>query len=247
MTPKHNDADFPDSALKPLALLAAGLTGADIERVVRELRGNCRRQDIPLTWTALEEALMSGRNPPSAKLALPIAVHELGHAIAYECLGIATVEIVRVGGDRGGETHSRLHVDAIQDEAGMLKWMACLLAGRTAEMLVLGTAMLGSGGRDESDLARATTLALNLETAVGMGDDMPLLYRLPANPAEAMLYNPRLAERVHRRLKTAEAIARDVLSQHQLLLTRLAGQLAEAMVLDGDDLRREVSTFDLAN
>lgn len=243
MTRTHGNADILHPALKPLALLAAGMTGADIERLVRELRARCRRQDIPMTWTAVEAALMTGRNPPSAKLALPVAVHELGHAITYEGLGVATVETVRVGGDQGGETHSHLHVDAVQDEAGVLNWMACVLAGRTAEMLVFGTAMVGAGGSDESDLARATTLAVKLETAFGVGNDLPLLYRPPVNPAEAMLYNPVFAERVHGRLVAAEAIAKGVLSQHLPLLTRLARQLAEAVVMDGDELRRAIRTF----
>lgn len=70
---------------------------------------------------------------------------------------------------------------------------------------------------------------------------MPLLYRPPANAAETLNYNPLLAERVNRRLEAAEVIARDLLAIHPLLLAKLAARLAERVVLDGDELRREVA------
>lgn len=232
---KQNDSQA--AGLKPLALLAAGMTGADIERIVRELRGQCRRQGTDLTWAALESALLQGKNSPSPSIALQIAVHELGHALAYEGLGVATVMLVRVGGERGGETHTALHTDAVQDEAGLMKWIACLLAARTAEMLIFGTALAGAGGSDDSDLARATQIAVGLETSHGAAEDMPLLYRPPQNPAEALLYNPLFADRVNRRLEAAEAMAKAFLSENLGLLTALASRLSEQIVIDGDELR----------
>lgn len=237
----HDNIDVRHAALKPLAVLAAGMTGADVERLVRELRGRCRRQGVPVTWTALQEALLAGSNLPSSLIALPIAVHELGHAIAYEELGIGTVETIRIGGQHGGETRSRLRVDAVQTEQGAMKWIACLLAGRTAETLIFGSAMVGAGGFEESDLARASELALKLETAFGTAEEMPLLYRPPANAAETLNYNPALAGRVNQRLEAAEAIAKDLLATHPMLLARMAARLAEQVVLDGEELRREIA------
>lgn len=241
MSNLHDNTDIRHSALKPLAVLAAGMTGADVERLVRELRGRCRRQGIPMTWTALQEALLAGSDLPSSSIALPIAVHELGHAIAYEELGIGTVETVRIGGTHGGETRTRLRVDAVQTEQGAMKWIACLLAGRTAETLLFGSALIGAGGAEDSDLARATEIALKLETAFGASGEMPLLYRPPVNAAETLNYNPHLAGRVNQRLEAAEVIARDLLANHPMLLARLAARLAEQVVLDGDELRREIA------
>jgi cell division protease FtsH len=239
--------DNQAAGLKPLALLAAGMTGADIERIVRELRGQCRRQGTDLTWAALETALLRGKNSPSPSVAFQIAVHELGHALAYEGLGVATVTLVRVGGDRGGETHTALHTEFVQNEIGLMKWIACLLAARTAEMLVFGTALAGAGGGDDSDLARATQIAVGLETAHGAAEDMPLLYRPPQNPAEALLYNPLLAERVNRRLETAEAMAKACLSENLTLLTKLASLLVEQIVIDGDELRKLIAEIRTAD
>jgi cell division protease FtsH len=229
------------ASLKPLSLLAAGMTGADIERVVRELRGQCRRQETELTWAALETALLQGKNSPSPSIAFQIAVHELGHALAYEGFGVATVVLVRVGGERGGETHTDLNSDAIQTEAGLMNWITCILAARTAETLVFGSAFAGAGGSDDSDLARATHIAVGLETSHGAAEDMPLLYRPPRNSAEALLYNSMLAERVNRRLEIAEAMARKFLSDNLGLLTALASRLAEQIVIDGDELRKLIA------
>lgn len=241
MTESRKQIDAQVVGLKPLALLAAGMTGADIERIVRELRGRCRRQGVDLTWAAIEAALLQGKNSASPSLALQIAVHELGHALAYEGLGVATVTLVRVGGERGGETHTVLNTEAIQNEAGLMRWMACILAARTAEVLVFGSAFAGAGGSEDSDLAKATQIAVALETSHGAADDMPLLYRPPQNPAEALLYNQMLAERVNRRLETAEAMAKAFLSENLTLLTGLATCLAEQIVIDGDELRTLIS------
>ena len=229
------------AALKPLALLAAGMTGADIERLVRELRGRCRRRRDPhaisISWTDLEQALLTGKNVSSTDMARRIAVHELGHAIAYECLDVARVTLVRVGGDKGGETRTALNTEAIQEEQGVMRWIACLLAGQAAEKLFHGSALMGAGGSGESDLARATALALDLETGFGVSADMPLVYRCPANPTESLLYNPLLADRVNKRLMLAEEIAEEVLAARQDIIAKLADFLVREIVIDGDQLR----------
>lgn len=228
-------------ALKPLALLAAGMTGADIERLVRELRGRSRRRGdahaMSISWADLEQALLTGKNVPSTDMARRIAIHELGHAIAYECLGIARVILVRVGGENGGETRTALNTEAIQEEQGVMRWIACLLAGQAAEKLFHGRAMMGAGGSADSDLARATALALDLETGFGVAADMPLVYRRPVNPTESLLYNPLLADRVNKRLMLAEEMARDVLASRKDVIARLADVLARQIVIDREKLR----------
>ncbi|MCV3768735.1 hypothetical protein [Rhizobium sp. TRM95796] len=233
--------DTHKNALKPLALLAAGMSGADIERIIRELRGKGRRRDDPdapmIAWSDLEQALLDGKNLPSPAMARRVAVHELGHALAYETLGIARVIHVRVGGERGGETRTRMNIEAIQTEAGMMHWTACLLAGQAAEKLVYGSALMGAGGTSDSDLARATSIALDLETSFGVGVDMPLLYRSPANSSETLLYNSILSGRVYKRLEEAETIAHEVLARRLDFLAGLAEQLAAEIVLDGGRLR----------
>lgn len=230
--PKTN----PD--LRHLALLAAGGTGADIERIVRELRAASRRQKKPFDWRDLEAALTGNGDVLIApELARRVAVHEAGHALAYTVFGVATVETVRVGPAGGGETAIRLDVTRIQDEDGLTRMMTCLLAGRVAEKLVLGEMMIGSGGSEESDLARATRLALDAETELGLSSEQPLLYRPPTSPGDMLLYNPALAERVNARLAAAEAMAVKLLEEHGAALVEIAERLVDKQVIDGDEVR----------
>lgn len=234
------------TSLQSLALLAAGMSGADIERLIRELRAKSRRRDDPdrpvITWVDLEHALLAGKNVPSSGMAKRIAVHELGHAIAYEILGIAELIHVRVGGERGGETRTKLDVEKIQTEGGMMHWVACLLAGQAAEKLIYGSALMGAGGSVDSDLARATAIAVDLETSFGVSSDLPLVYRSPANASEALLYNPVLADRVHKRLVAAQVIAHEVLGKRQTLIEEMAERLAKEIVIDGNSLRAHLTS-----
>jgi ATP-dependent Zn protease len=230
-----------DDALLELALLADGLTGADIERLVREVRSQCRRGRQEMTWEHVVETLREARPAPPAELMLPIAIHEIGHAVAYELLGTGRVESVQIGGETGGgRTRVLRYTERLQDEVGIMRTIACLLAGRVAEQLIVGNTMIGSGGVEESDLGRATQLAVELETAYGLGADMPLVYRPPSNFGETLLYQPSLARRVDARLTAAAKQIEAELGQHLRLLTRLAGLLVEQTVLSGDAVRAEI-------
>ncbi|MBX9459673.1 MAG: hypothetical protein KL863_28635 [Rhizobium sp.] len=58
----------PADPLRPLALLAAGRSGADIERLVREARARARRQHRPVTWSDIKAALLSSERETNAVL-----------------------------------------------------------------------------------------------------------------------------------------------------------------------------------
>ena len=233
------------NALMELALLADGLTGADIELLIREVRSQCRRRRQEMTWEHVVDALREARPAPPAELMLPIAIHEIGHALAYELLGIGSVESVQIGGETGGgRTRVTVRSERAQDELGMMQIISCLLAGRAAEQMVIGSTMIGSGGAVESDLGRATRLAVDLETACGLGADMPLIYRPPSNFGEALLYQPTLARRVDARLTAAARQIEAELRQHLPLLTRLAGLLVERTIISGDEVRVEIEKSD---
>jgi cell division protease FtsH len=119
----------------------------------------------------------------------------------------------------------------------MMHWIACLLAGQAAEKLIYEKALLGAGGSTDSDLARATSVAVDLETGYGVAADMPLLYRTPANVSETLLYNPVLSDRVHRRLEAAQAVAQALLKERRAVLDNLAEKLTTEIVMDGDRFR----------
>jgi hypothetical protein len=79
-------------ALQQLALAAAGKTGADIERLIREARQKARREKRQLTYTDIHEALTAGQTTMPPELVWRIAVHEAGHALAWTLFDIAIVQ-----------------------------------------------------------------------------------------------------------------------------------------------------------
>jgi ATP-dependent Zn protease len=83
--------------LQALALLATGRTGADLERLVREVRQKARRDKRELTWVDIEQALGADRMAMSDDLRWRVSIHETGHAIAWTLLRIGEVETVSVG------------------------------------------------------------------------------------------------------------------------------------------------------
>ena len=229
------------AALKPLALLAAGRTGADIERMVRELRAAARRQKRPFVWADIEQALGQGRAKRPAELTGKMAIHEIGHAIAYSVLGLGEVETVSIAVPTGGMVTAKLNGHMLQDEVGIMRLAACILAGRCAEKMMFGTALVGAGGGDDSDLAKATRIAFDAELSLGLAEKQPLLYRAPSNISEALLYNDGLAARVNQRLEAAEMMAMDVLETHRPILITLAERLAQVQVMDGETVRHALA------
>ena len=155
-------------ALESLASLALGKSGADIERMVKQARQAARRERRTLEWQDLERQLAGCLEPFKPEVQWAIAVHEAGHALAYVLLDVATVQNARIGlTERGAVRFSyKKHQET---EEFMMKTIACTLAGRAAEKLLLGYVTLGSGGADDSDLSLATRSATAAELAFGIG------------------------------------------------------------------------------
>lgn len=239
MDKSHPSIANPDwnPALQPLALAAAGMTGADIERLIREARQKARREKRQLTYSDIYSALTAGQSAMPPALVWRIAVHEAGHALAWTVSDIATVQTVTVGNGSGGFVESDMRTDVVQTEEWLNQMIACALAGRAAEKLVFGDCVLGSGGSELSDLARATRLATDAEANLGFGQAQPLLYRSVEAQPSILSLDRQLAQHVHDRLEAGEALATKLLSQHRSALLALATRLAYAKTLDGGEVR----------
>jgi cell division protease FtsH len=223
--------------LKSLAMSALGNTGADIERLIREARQKARRRKRKLNYDDINEALSAGQNSLSEELSWRIAIHESGHALAMIGFELGTIQTISVGIGAGGFIESNIRRHAIQGEEWINNMLAFTLAGRAAEMLVLGSTGMGSGGTDNSDLAQATHLAFDAETNLGFGKHHPLLYRRLQDQSLMLSQDHQLAQQVHMRLEAAEAMANDLLNLNQHILLRVAKRLATAKVLDGDEVQ----------
>ncbi|MBC7281575.1 ATP-dependent Zn protease [Hoeflea sp.] len=225
------------TALQSLALLAIGRTGADIERMVREARQQARRDSRDLTWTDIERALGAQHMTMSDDLRWRVAAHEAGHAIAWTLLRIGKVESVTIGLREMGQVTVDRYRHLPQTEIWLTRTMAAILAGRVAEQIVIGEVIAGSGGGDESDLAKATLVALDAETSLGFSDHQPLLYRASLRGFDVLSLDRDLADRVNGRLLAAETIVRELLEKHETKLKTIAARLNETGVMSGEELR----------
>lgn len=222
--------------LRRLALLASGSTGADIERLVRDIRRKTRRQQRPLAWDDLEQALLAGQLKLSDEVRWRTAIHEAGHAIAFCDTGIAEVMTVSIGMGGMGQVVSRQLQNLAQTQGWLMRTIACMLAGRTAELLIFGDSVAGAGGYDDSDLARATEHAVAAETRLGFSDHQPLLYRSVAGSINALSLDRHLADRVNNRLMEAEAMARSLLENRRDALIAIAERLKAVGVMTGEEV-----------
>ncbi len=66
---------------------------------------------------------------------------------------------------------------------------------------------------------------------------MPLVFRMPTNPGETLLYNSTLAERVQKRLENAERHALELLEPYRELISDLGHRLIRAQALEGEAIR----------
>lgn len=235
-TSKLIEPGTPDAAalvLKRLATRAMGLTGADIERIVRQARLKARREKRPIRFDDLEEGIRMDRPQVPYDLRWRFAIHEAGHAVVHHALRLGPIYGLNI--DTSGGGYSQLGFTASgSDTLGYREDMlVMLMAGRAAEQIVVGAVSSGSGGTEDSDLARATKMALAMERSLGFGAVQPLLYREDRDPTAVLDSNPDLAARIHARLEKALARAVDVLSKNGDRLDALIKALFDAQALDG--------------
>ena len=234
-TPLALDSDM--AAIRRLAGLAIGKTGADIEHVVHEARQAARRDQRPFTIADVEARL--GKDKPTKTDAIRklSAIHEAGHAIACLAFGWKTIKAITINGSEGRcylETS-----DAIDDGSaqavcdGIVTW----LAGRAAEEVLLGHVSRGSGGSSESDLAKATEMACSLETSYGFNAEHPLLYLGSIEPFSLLAGRQDIAYAVNERLEACYEIAKDLIGRNRDAVNGLAAMLLEHETLEGAMLR----------
>ncbi|MDX8530088.1 ATP-dependent Zn protease [Mesorhizobium sp. VK25A] len=232
--------------LRRLARLAAGCSGADIERLVREARQVARRARRPLAYADLETRLAGSRPVRPFALRRRIAVHEAGHLLARLLHGVGIVTLVTIEGrDGDGFVEAIRDDEAIDTRERCLAMLAVLLGGRAAEQVAYGETLAGSGGSERSDLARATALAYAMEASLGFGSSEPLLYRDVADYHAGIRADPALAGRVSARLEKAQADIRKLIGRHRNQLDMIAEALVRHGTLEGKELAALIASLAL--
>lgn len=230
--PAAAQRDSADAILRRLATRAMGLTGADIERIVREARLKARRGKRAVRYQDIEDGIRGDRPPVPHDLRWRYAFHEAGHAVVHHALDLGPVRGLHIDTGQGGYNLVGFHAWATDTRDWYENMLTMLMAGRAAEQLMLKCVSSGSGGSGDSDLARATRLAFDMERTLGFGAEHPLLYRPHRDPGAVLDRDPELAARVHARLEVALDRAASILRRRRATFHALAKALFEAQAMD---------------
>ena len=231
---------------RELAGLSVGLTGADVERIVRGAARRARIGGRPMSQVDLIAEITNKPRGTSGALRLNpdelerTATHEAGHALAAFLsashgadIGFATV-VPRDDGTLG-------FVATLPDERQYLtradydERLDVFLAGRAAEELKYGREGVSSGA--SSDLQSATALATLMVTQTGLAGGGRLLWSDTVTPADL--------EHAEQALSASYERALEKLRTHAERLWSLAGELVERQELPGDEVRAILSTPNL--
>jgi cell division protease FtsH len=230
-----SDRTTIEQVLRPLARKAGGMTGADIKELVQSARRKARREKRAVIYDDIESLLAGAKRARSAPLCWRMAIHEAGHAIARLYFQLGPIIEITIDARDGGYVLGAFSQDE-QTEELLTVFLIAHLAGRAAEEEILGSATSNSGGSEQSDLALATGLALDMETVLGFSRKWPLLYRKPQDGVAVLGTDLDLAQRVHARLASAHKAARDILAKQKTALQFLANTLLAEETLEGPQL-----------
>jgi SpoVK/Ycf46/Vps4 family AAA+-type ATPase len=220
-----------------------GLTGADIERLVRDARRAARRQSQDLNSEHIVSNLRPLTKLPESYLRA-LAIHEAGHAVVSFELGHSPISRIKISRHKVDDEIRELGYVEYQPPAPQRRTrqffenaIATFLGGIAAELEVYGSFTDGAGGADESDLNRATDLATALAGSLGMGHTLVAANFERGDSSNLRLYLPELRREVHDILETQLSRARATIRSQQPALDAVAERLLEAGELAGEEVQ----------
>jgi len=246
----------PDVDIEALARLTPQFSGADLKNLVNEAALQAARENASeITQAHFQAALdkiMLGLERGTLKLSeqekRAVAYHEAGHAIAGEVLPYADktekVSIVPRGmalGVRWSRPEERI----LMSKEHLEDSLAMTLAGRAAEELFVGTITTGAAG----DFKQATALAKQMVLDWGMGDHFKnvawgsntgpiFLGEEIAKKQDHSEETSRLIDAdIRAILDRAYERAKEVLAAHAEAVHKLAAELLEREVVQGERVR----------
>jgi hypothetical protein len=230
----HLAGDLNQTDLAPVASLALGATGAEIENVVAKARAAAddagRRVEVA---DLIAQLAPDDERPRAARWRS--AVHEVAHALAALRLGAGTVERVSIVKCAVAGGHTLTTVDAETLSRDEIEAMVVVsLAGRAAEEALLGAATTGGGGSRASDLARATAAVASLHLTFGLGPD--LSFRAAPDEALAVVAEDAdLRRRIERDLRRLYRRALRLVRAERQVIEAVARRLVDARHFSGNE------------
>ncbi|OCX62535.1 hypothetical protein BFP70_13690 [Thioclava sp. SK-1] len=228
-----------DIDVEACAVQAMGRTGADCAAAIRKGRATARRNRRKLITTDILEALAGRLHNMPPDVLLRMAIHECGDALVGHSYPELTVEYLRLSED-GGECRTAGQ-GMVHTSATLHRDRTVLLAGRMAEILVLGEPSSGAGGASDSDLAKVLRSAANEIGAYGLGQNGPL-WLGPSN-SEVLIrevIQGNLPE-VSALIAAADKEARCRLQPQLFKMAEMARAVLETGVLTGERLSQLLS------
>src|ERR671933_503879 len=249
-----------DIDLHTLAARTPGFAGADLANLVNEaalLAARARHETVSQAdFNEAIERVVAGLEKksrvPNDKEKKIVAYHEVGHALVGALMPgggkVAKISIVPRGMAALGYTLQLPTEDRfLMDEAELRGQIATLLGGRSAEEIVFGSITTGAA----NDLQRATDLAERMVTTYGMSKILgPLAYEKGQQNnflGDGAMMNPRrmvsdetakaIDEEVKDIVETAHQQALNILKENRDLLEKIAQQILETEVIEGEKLQ----------
>jgi len=247
----HLHDSLTDGDHHDFAAATAGLSGAEIQKIVRNARRSARRRRGPITRGDVILHLPFMADIP-ANILKANAVHEIGHAVVGAALGMDLVKVAIAG---------RIRVDASVQSLGQARFrrgtwirktkghyldlIAMTMAGMAAEEVFLGGHDDGVAGTDGSDLFEATKTAIALERSYGMGEKLASYGDLSRRRLEEIGHlDPELMARVDRILQEQLDRAKEILLRHRKACLILTDQLTSRRELPGREVLDALDALD---
>lgn len=220
----HWTADLPLSSVTDQLL---GCSGADAAAVARQALSLARANGEALALHHLLTAVDGIAPRLSSGLLHRIAVHEAGHVLVGAKLGQPCPERVMIGAGGGSVVARRISTVMTPKTAGEL--LTVLLAGRAAEAALLGSISNGAGNGPDSDLDRASEIALAMIQQWGFVDNL-LWIETDRDRRHSLGHSPR--QQAAALLQAAEDQATGIVRANIAPLTRIATVLLRERELD---------------
>ncbi len=241
----RQNSDVSQEAVERIARQSAGMTIADLERIVHEAAVTAARNDSRLDDAVLEEAfekfrLGAARQAPDRQTLERTARHEAGHSLIAWMGGNPPLQVTIVG-----RAHAAGRMEPERDEtrgsytkSEILQLICECMGGRAAEILFYGEEEgLDTGAA--GDLQHATRLAVGMVRNWGMTADFGQI-AIEADRGGKRRFDGPLAAKI---IEAAERIVKeqllraiDVLNRHRPYLEKISTELMEKNRLTREDL-----------
>jgi hypothetical protein len=228
--------DLPDADLTPVAEIVEGATAAELMDLVRSARRIARQAGRVLTQEDLRTIAFGQSASEDPDFLRRAAIHEAGHAVitaVHRPGAVVRVTIVSKGTTAGAtlcrQSQPAVTLSTVEDH------VVESLAGGEAERIILGCATTGSGGSEDSDIARSTRAIAALHTSTTLAGGPVFL--CPARDAidflrlDSLMRRAVQAHLVQLMLRTGEEVLR-----YQGTITIVADELVRRRMLSGREV-----------